>query len=343
MTGLANRAGFVDTLQRAVADAGPNGTMVGVLYFDVDRLKVVNDSLGHAAGDMLLVEIADRVHRMLRSTDVLARLGGDEFTMLLDQLHSSAEALVIAERVADAFVEPFRVGGRSINVSASIGVATNLDQADDAEALMSFADAAQYRAKQTGRNRIEVFDVKLRAAIESRLDDEHALREAITHGQIVAWYQPEVDLRTGRFIGAEAFARWEHPERGCSTREVRSSRRGDRARLRARRRIVRPRSRFGPRSRQPVSTIPTSASGATSPPQLARGSRPSSWRASSNGPAATRTSSGSRSPRPRCSPTCTVAAREIAAARALGVKVALDDFGTGHSSLTLLRSFRSTG
>ena len=185
-----------------------------MLYFDVDRLKVVNDSLGHATGDMLLVQIAERVHRMLRSTDVLARLGGDEFTMLLDKLRSNGEAVVIAERVAESFVEPFRVGGRSINVSASIGVATNLDTTDDAETLLSFADAAQYRAKQSGRNRIEVFDIKLRAAIESRLDDEHALRDAIAHEQIVAWFQPEVDLRTGLFVGAEALARWDHPERG---------------------------------------------------------------------------------------------------------------------------------
>ncbi len=150
LTGLANRAAFVDTLQLAVADARIHRTIVGVLYFDIDRLKVVNDSLGHRAGDMLLVQIAERVRRMLRSTDILARLGGDEFTMLLDKLHSNAEALVIAERVAASFVEPFEVGGRFINVSASIGVATNQDTADDAESLLSFADAAQYRAKQAG-------------------------------------------------------------------------------------------------------------------------------------------------------------------------------------------------
>ena len=214
LTGLSNRAAFIDALQVAVSDARERGAIVGVLYFDVDRLKVVNDSLGHATGDMLLVEIARRVHAMLRSTDLLARLGGDEFTMLLDQLHSHAEAMVIAERVAQSFVEPFKVGGRSIVVSASIGVATNVDPNDVAEALLSFADAAQYRAKQTGRNRIDVFDIRLRTAMENRLDDENALRDAMAQGSIVAWYQPEVDLRTGLYVGAEALARWNHPERG---------------------------------------------------------------------------------------------------------------------------------
>ena len=197
-----------------VSEANRQGSIVGVLYFDVDRLKVVNDSLGHATGDMLLVEIARRVDGMLRTTDLLARLGGDEFTMLLDKLRSHSEALVIAERVAQSFVEPFRVGGRSIVVSASIGVATNVDTTDGAEALLSFADAAQYRAKQTGRNRIDVFDVRLRTAMETRLDDEHALRDAMANQRIVAWYQPEVDLGTGRYVGAEALARWDHAERG---------------------------------------------------------------------------------------------------------------------------------
>src|SRR5262249_44550321 len=214
LSGLANRAGFVDRLQQAVTDARALGTIVGVLYIDVDRLKVVNDSLGHATGDRLLVAVAHRIRQMLRTSDVLARLGGDEFTMLLDRLHSEGEAMLIAQRVSQSFLQPFRVGGRSIVVSASIGVATNVDTTDDAETLMSYADAAQYRAKQSGRNRIEVFDPKLRAAIESKLDDEHALRDAIGNGQIVAWYQPEVDLWTGRFVGAEALARWRHPERG---------------------------------------------------------------------------------------------------------------------------------
>jgi diguanylate cyclase (GGDEF)-like protein len=339
LTGLANRAAFVDMLQHAVADSRRNGTIVGVLYFDVDRLKVVNDSLGHAAGDMLLVQIADRVHRMLRSTDVLARLGGDEFTMLLDKLHSNGEAVVVAERVAEAFLEPFGVGGRSINVSASIGVATNLDTTDDAETLMSFADAAQYRAKQTGRNRLEVFDIKLRAAIESRLDDEHALRDAIAQERIVSWYQPEVDLRTGLFVGAEALARWNHAERG-----------------------VLDAWKFVPLAEETGLVFALDdaivESAVTARAQLAADGLEDGFRIWCN-ISATHLTRGMPArrlaqllERTGCDPNLigleitetavlpdvATAAREIAAARALGVKVALDDFGTGHSSLTLLRS-----
>jgi diguanylate cyclase (GGDEF)-like protein len=339
LTGLANRAAFVDMLQSAVADAREHGTIVGVLYFDVDRLKVVNDSLGHATGDMLLIQVAERVHRMLRSTDVLARLGGDEFTMLLDKLRSNGEAVAIAERVAQSFVDPFLVGGRSINVSASIGVATNVDTTDDAEVLLSFADAAQYRAKQSGRNRIEVFDIKLRAAIESRLDDEHALREGIARNQIVAWFQPEVDLATGRYVGAEALARWNHPERG-----------------------VLDAWKFVPLAEETGLVFGLDdaivASAVTTRAELAAAGFVDGFRIWCN-VSATHLTRGMPAQRlaqflehTGCDPNLigleitetavlpdvAAAAREIAAARELGVKVALDDFGTGHSSLTLLRS-----
>ncbi len=276
---------------------------------------------------------------MLRTNDVLARLGGDEFTMLLDKLHSNGEALVIAERVAAAFVEPFQAGDRLINVSASIGVATNLDTTDDAETLLSFADAAQYRAKQTGRDRIEVFDIKLRAAIESRLDDEHALRGAISDGRIVAWFQPEVDLRTGLFVGAEALARWDHPERG-----------------------VLDAWKFVPLAEETGLVFALDdaivASAVTTRAELAAAGLGDGFRIWCN-VSATHLTRGKPAQqleelleRTGCDPNLigleitetavlpdiAAAAREIAAARDLGVKVALDDFGTGHSSLTLLRS-----
>jgi diguanylate cyclase (GGDEF)-like protein len=339
LTGLANRAGFVDRLQQALAGARAHGTIVGVLYIDVDRLKVVNDSLGHATGDRLLAAVADRIRQMLRTTDMLARLGGDEFTMLLDQLHSEGEAVLIAQRVSQSFLTPFKVGDRSIVVSASIGVATNVDTTDDPDTLISYADAAQYRAKQTGRNRIEVFDLKLRAAIESKLDDEHALRDAIGNGQIVAWFQPEVDLRSGRFVGAEALARWSHPGRG-----------------------VLDANRFVPLAEETGLVFALDdaivASAAATRARLAAEGYAEGFRIWCN-VSATHLSQGLPAEqlgrlfeRTGCDPNLlgieitetavlpdvTAAAREIASARALGVKVALDDFGTGHSSLTLLRS-----
>ncbi len=156
LTGLANRGAFVDQLERAMAAAQRDGTLIGVLYFDLDHFKFVNDSHGHGAGDTLLVEVAARVQSVMRTQDLLARLGGDEFTMLLDRLRDSAEAVSIAERVLGSFAEPFNLAGRSHRVSASIGIATNIDLADSAETLLSNADAAQYRAKQSGRNRVEI-------------------------------------------------------------------------------------------------------------------------------------------------------------------------------------------
>lgn len=339
LTGLANRAAFMDRLDAAVAAARRDGTMIGVLYLDVDRFKVINDSLGHAVGDMVLAQVAERIMKIIRGRDLLARLGGDEFTMLLDGVHGRAEAIAIAERVSGALAEPFSVAGRRFNVSASIGIATNLDVTDDGEALLSHADAAQYRAKQGGRNRIEVFDIELRESIQRRLGDEQELRDALARGDIVAWFQPEVELRTGQVVGAEALARWMHADRGMLAG-----------------------AQFVPLAEEAglVFTlddrIVAGAVAARAGLALA-GVDPSFriWCNVSSGQLArphpterlvTLLSSAGCDPsqlgieitETAILPDVKAAAREIAAARELGIKVALDDFGTGHSSLTLLRS-----
>ena len=276
----------------------------------------------------------------MRSQDVLARLGGDEFTLLLDRIHGREEAMAIANRVADAFADPFEIAGRRFNISASIGIATNLDGADDAEALLTHADAAQYRAKERGRNRIEVFDAELRESIQRRLGDEQELRDALAAGDIVAWFQPEVELRTGRIVGAEALARWTHAERGlidaaqfvplaeeaglvytlddtivrCAV-EARARSRGQRCR----RRVPDLVQRVG----RPVHAGPA---------------RPNGSSACSSAPGCSPNMIGLEITETAILPDVQAAALEIAAARELGIKVALDDFGTGHSSLTLLRS-----
>ena len=339
LTGLANRVAFMDRLETAVTAARRDDTMIGVLYLDIDRFKVINDSLGHAVGDMVLIQIAERVLKVIRTRDVLARLGGDEFTILLDGVHGRAEANAIAERVAGAFVAPFSVAGRRFNVSASVGIATNLGAGDDGETLLSHADAAQYRAKQGGRNRIEEFDIELRESIQRRLGDEQELRDALTQGDIVSWFQPEVDLRTGQIVGAEALARWLHAERGMLDA-----------------------SKFVPLAEEAGLVFQLDdriVSGAVEARAgLALAGVSSSFRIWCN------VSSGQLTrerPTERlaglltavgCDPSqigieitetailpdVQAAAREIAAARDLGIKVALDDFGTGHSSLTLLRS-----
>jgi diguanylate cyclase (GGDEF)-like protein len=339
LTGLPNRAAFSEQLERAVALARRDDTMIGVLYFDIDHFKFVNDSLGHRAGDGLLVELAHRVQSVMRGHDMLARLGGDEFTMLLDRLHDGAEAVAIAERVADCFTAAFEVSGRRFNVSASIGIATNLNPADDAEVLLSNADAAQYRAKEGGRNRIEIFDIEFREAIQRRLEDEQELREAIANDEITAWFQPEVELATGRIVGAEALARWAHT---TGIREARTF-----VPLAEESGLV-----FALDDAIVSKAVEARAALATlgvvddnfriwcnvSANQLTR-ARPTERLAGLlDRSGCDPNLIGIEITETAILPDVAAAAREIAAAKNLGIKVALDDFGTGHSSLTLLRS-----
>jgi diguanylate cyclase (GGDEF)-like protein len=217
LTQSANRVAFVDALANALADAHHGTGMVGVVFLDLDRFKVVNDSLGHQAGDELLVQVAGRIRAVLREADVLARMGGDEFTVLLRGLRRSEEALEAARRIHRIFEEPFAIADRSVVVTASVGVTTG-DKADDGpQDLLYQADRAQYQAKENGRNRVEPFVRVLHPMHRRRLDHETALREALVDGQIVAHFQPQVDLGSGRIVGAEALARWVHPERGVLT------------------------------------------------------------------------------------------------------------------------------
>jgi diguanylate cyclase (GGDEF)-like protein len=214
LTGLANRELFLSHLEVALPRARRLGLHAAVLFVDLDRFKVVNDASGHAVGDRLLQLVAARALAAVRGGDVVARHGGDEFTILLPAVGWVQDALDVAERLRVALDEPFDVDGQRIDTSASIGIALDTVATDQGEDLLRHADAALYRAKDGGRNRIEVFDESLRNSTRRRLSDEAELREAIDQGQIVPWLQPVVELRTGAIVGAEALARWVHPERG---------------------------------------------------------------------------------------------------------------------------------
>lgn len=214
LTGLANRALFGEMVSAALARRSRSSRHLAVLFIDLDRFKVVNDSLGHGVGDRLLCMVAERVQPLLSPGDVLARLGGDEFTILLNDLADVDDALATAERVAAALRSPFVVGGRELQITPSIGVAADLDHRDDFDDLLRHADAALYRAKERGRDRVEAFDEGMRERLDRRLEDEQALRRAFGEQQIVAWYQPIVDIATGEIMGAEALARWDHPTQG---------------------------------------------------------------------------------------------------------------------------------
>ena len=217
LTGLPNRLSFIDALNDALKRALVSGSPVGILFLDLDHFKLINDSLGHHAGDALLQAVAPRLRDHLRPGDVVSRFSGDEFGVLIDRLADEGEAVAIADRVAAAFAQPFSLDGVDHFVSASIGVAVARPAdlgAADAELLIRDADAAMYRAKEKGRSRCVLFDAEMRATAKRRLETERELRHALDGEQLTLHYQPVVGLRTGEISGLEALVRWRHPERG---------------------------------------------------------------------------------------------------------------------------------
>jgi diguanylate cyclase (GGDEF)-like protein/PAS domain S-box-containing protein len=217
LTGLPNRLSFVDALGESLKKAAVSGSPVGLLFLDLDHFKLINDSLGHHAGDALLRAVAPRLRSHLRPGDVVARFGGDEFGILIDRLADEGEATAIADRVAAAFTQPFSIDGVDHFVSASIGVAVSRaseERAVNAELLIRDADAAMYRAKEGGRARCVLFDAEMRAGAMRRLEVERELRHALERDELALHYQPVVNLRSGDITGLEALVRWRHPERG---------------------------------------------------------------------------------------------------------------------------------
>jgi diguanylate cyclase (GGDEF)-like protein/PAS domain S-box-containing protein len=214
LTGLPNRSLFRDRLERAVAHADRHEQLVAVLFLDLDNFKVVNDSLGHQAGDALLVEIAARLKGCVRTGDTVARLGGDEFTVLLEELNSEAEAEQVAIRISEALQSPLTIGERDVFISASIGLALSAGRRTHTDSLLRNADIAMYRSKAAGKARHSIFDSGMKQVALECLELEMDLRQALALGQFRVHYQPIYALADGRLSEVEALLRWERPGHG---------------------------------------------------------------------------------------------------------------------------------
>jgi diguanylate cyclase (GGDEF)-like protein len=214
LTGLPNRTLFLNHLEQGLGRAERWARPVGVLFLDLDNFKVINDSLGHQGGDLLLVEIARRIRGCVRDNDTVARLGGDEFTVLVEEIEGEDEATALAERVAVTLRQPVRLGEREIFVSASVGVALSRPGKDGPESLLRNADMAMYQAKANGKARHAVFDQSMEARALARLELETDLRHALERNEFRVFYQPITALADGHIAEMEALIRWEHPTRG---------------------------------------------------------------------------------------------------------------------------------
>lgn len=213
LTNLPNRTLFMDRMRQAIARARRDGGVFSIFFVDLDNFKIVNDSLGHQAGDDLLREVGRRLRDCVRASDTVARFGGDEFALLVEDA-AADDAELTARRIAEALARPVEIQGKSVYASASMGICLFPEDGSDADTLLKNADAAMYNAKENGKRNHQFFTVELKRAADERLNLEMGLRHAIDSGELFIVYQPQIDLKTGRLRGLEALLRWHHPEHG---------------------------------------------------------------------------------------------------------------------------------
>jgi diguanylate cyclase (GGDEF)-like protein/PAS domain S-box-containing protein len=214
LTKLPNRTLLDDRIRQAIAKSRRNRDHTAVLFLDLDRFKLVNDTLGHDVGDRLLERVAERLRSVLRETETVARLGGDEFIIVVPELADIDRVGLIAQKVIDVVSQPQEVDGRQLHVTPSIGISVYPDDGDDAQTLLRSADTAMYHAKECGRNNYQFFTAAMNKAVHERVAIEEDLRGALGRGELLLHYQPQVDSRSGEIHGMEALVRWQHPERG---------------------------------------------------------------------------------------------------------------------------------
>jgi diguanylate cyclase (GGDEF)-like protein len=214
LTQLPNRYAFRDALQSAVADAQRNDTRLAVMFMDLDGFKSINDNLGHSAGDELLTDVASRLRQLIRKSDLVARLGGDEFVAAIRNMSDADAPLRVAEQIREEIEKPYYVNGLECWISTSIGIASYPEDGCEADLLIRAADTAMYQAKASGKNQIRFFHSDMNQRLVEHFDLVNGLREAIHSGQLVLMFQPQIDVVTEEFIGAETLVRWHHPTRG---------------------------------------------------------------------------------------------------------------------------------
>lgn len=214
LTDLPNRVLFRDRLNLAVLQAKRNGAELALMFIDLDRFKLVNDTLGHAVGDVLLQQAALRLKACLRRGDTLARLGGDEFTVVLPELAGRQDAVLVAEKFLEGLRQPFELAGQTIHISASIGIAIYPADGETIDELISNSDIAMYHTKAEGKDGHSFFERAMLDASSQKIEIEHGLHMALERGELEMYYQPQIDVTTQKVVGAEALMRWNHPVRG---------------------------------------------------------------------------------------------------------------------------------
>lgn len=214
LTGLPNRLLFMDRLDQAISRSVRQSNIFALLFIDIDHFKVINDSMGHHAGDQLLTSVTARLQQSVRQSDTIARLGGDEFTVIVENINQPEDVMVVTKSILSMLSDPVFIDGREVFISASIGISVFPDDGDDLGSLLKNAETAMYKAKDHGRNNLQFYRAEMSETAMRRLDLENSLRNAIEKDELLVYYQPKFDLTTGKCQGMEALVRWDHPVKG---------------------------------------------------------------------------------------------------------------------------------